>query len=360
VEYRKEKQRETSKETRLDFYFRMRKQLAAAGIELVTPKVDFVGTDLHPQRLPLHLRCQKGHNFWIAWFNLSQNGDYCRKCTVSRPQLAIQEWITSNLIPDSEIRANAKYVIPGVNEIDIWIPSLKLAIEYNGLYFHSDGMQRSNRRHLEKRELLERQGITLLQINADEWSFRTEIVKSLLRIKMGKALLRYAARDLEYRKVPKEEANSFLEKNHLMGALQAVSHHGLWTSEGRLVCLLSLKQHTQGVEISRFCSELNAVVNGGMSKLLSHSTLPTDRLLSFVDLRYATGSSLKRLGFKLQRITLGWKWTDYVRTYNRLKCRANMDERGLTESQHAAELKLCRIYDAGQALFVRGPNAVPG
>lgn len=70
-----------------------------------------------------------------------------------------------------------------------------------------------------------------------------------------------------------------------------------------------------------------------------------------MDLRYGTGNGLKQLGFKLVSVTLGWKWTDTFNTYNRLYCRANMDERRLSENEYAKEMKLFRIYDAGQAKF---------
>ena len=75
--------------------------------------------------------------------------------------------------------------------------------------------------------------------------------------------------------------------------------------------------------------------------------------MSFVDLRYGNGSSLLKAGFELKGITLGWKWTDFKSTYNRLRCRANMDDRKLTEKEHANELGLYKIYDAGQAKFIK-------
>jgi len=53
------------------------------------------------------------------------------------------------------------------------------------------------------------------------------------------------------------------------------------------------------------------------------------------------------MGFKLEGITLGWKWIDYKYTYNRLQCRANMDDRKLSEKEYAKERKWYKIYDAG-------------
>ena len=75
-------------------------------------------------------------------------------------------------------------------------------------------------------------------------------------------------------------------------------------------------------------------------------------ILSFVDLRYGNGKSLESIGFTRESVSLGWKWTDGCSTYNRLWCRANMDERKLSEREHADELGWYKIYDAGQAKYI--------
>lgn len=74
---------------------------------------------------------------------------------------------------------------------------------------------------------------------------------------------------------------------------------------------------------------------------------------SFVLSNYGTGNFLLNQGFKLEKETLGWEWTDFKKTYNRLKCRANMDNRCLSQSEHAKELGLFKIYDAGQRLYIK-------
>ncbi|MEM4359960.1 MAG: hypothetical protein QXT45_05475 [Candidatus Bilamarchaeaceae archaeon] len=60
---------------------------------------------------------------------------------------------------------------------------------------------------------------------------------------------------------------------------------------------------------------------------------------------------MEKMGFVKVKDILGWEWTDLKTTYNRLQCRANMDERKLKEKEYAAELGWFKIYDAGQRLF---------
>ena len=103
---------------------------------------------------------------------------------------------------------------------------------------------------------------------------------------------------------------------------------------------------------------VNHNIIGGFSKLLKHIERDylkpsTTEIHNWVDLRYGLGEHLETKGFKLIKDTLGWKWTDYTDTFNRLKCKANMDNRKLTENQHAEELKWYKIYDAGQRLYVK-------
>jgi hypothetical protein len=176
----------------------------------------------------------------------------------------------------------------------------------------------------------------------------------MLRARLGKSPIKLHARKLKVFERPASLSQEFVQKNHLMGSFHAAKSLGLKDQTGELVCLVTYRREGTELEISRMCSKLNTQIVGGVSRLFSHLPLEgVERIVSFVDLRYATGHSLLKLGFELEKITLGWKWTDGKNTYNRLHCRANMDDRQLSQAQHAAELGLRKIYDAGQAKYVK-------
>ena len=302
----------------------------------------------------LKFRCDKNHTFEIAWFNL-KTVPYCRKCFQwkSAPEQEMKEFLFA-MVGQEKVYPNAKNIVPGVNEVDMYLPEYKLAVEHNGLFYHQLQALEKKDRHFKKRELLEAAGIQCIQINGDEWATKRPIVESMLRARLGFTERKIHARDLEVYEPTPDEANTFVAENHLMGPFRAARPLGLRTKEGELVCLITYRREGDGLEIARMCSKLNCHVVGGVSRLLAHLPLEgVKSLVSFVDLRYATGHSLTRLGFKRASVTLGWRWTDLKSTYNRRACRANMDERGLSEADHAAELKLTRIYDAGQARFVK-------
>lgn len=227
----------------------------------------------------------------------------------------------------------------------------QLYLNTDGLYWHSEHCQTDNKYHLALREGFERSGLRILQFRADEIDFKLPIVKSIVNNLLGKST-KVFARKTRIMPVSSEDAKIFLDRNHLMGPTNA-KHFGLYL-DSKLVSLISYKEFKDYVKIERFCSGIGLNVIGGFSKLLKCVPNPNSKEIYYwVDLRYGTGNYLKTLGFSEIRTTLGWKWTNLTSTFNRLTCKANMDSRRLTEAQHAKEMKLCKIYDAGQRLFIR-------
>ena len=81
--------------------------------------------------------------------------------------------------PDT-IQNDKKLITP--LELDIVIPSIKLAIEYNGLFWHSKTFKNENY-HLNKTELCESKGYRLIHIWEDQWQFnKNEIKQKLINI----------------------------------------------------------------------------------------------------------------------------------------------------------------------------------
>jgi hypothetical protein len=229
-----------------------------------------------------------------------------------------------------------------------------LYLETDGLYWHSDAVIEDKWSHFKRREEFNAQGYRLLQLREDEIKQKKSIVKSILLNAMGHTTNRLAARKCTILKVDNAIAKSFFDINHLMG--HSVGKTVVLEHNQNIVAGMSYQIRQNELHIVRFCNALQTTVAGGFSRLLSHA-IKTESfrgaVVNFVDLRYGDGSAAKKLGFTLESVSLGWKWTDFKYTYNRLKCRANMDERKLTEAQHATELDWVKIYDAGQAKFVK-------
>lgn len=268
-----------------------------------------------------------------------------------RPRLApsgrglekfVSEWLQIdeyNAVPD---------FLRGVSQIR---PDFKLSddifLETDGLFWHSE-LHREKWHHFRRREVFEEHGKRLLQFRENEIRNQGPIVKSIIENILGKTPNRVYARSCDIEEISGPE---FFQVNHLMGYAPG-KQIGL-VVEGELLSLLSYKVLRGEMHIVRFANRLGYSVIGGFSKLLNHATRTfKGKIVNFVDLRYGTGKFLINLGFQLENITLGWSWTDGNRVFNRLKCRANMDPRCLSEREYANELRWFKIYDAGQAKYV--------
>lgn len=225
-----------------------------------------------------------------------------------------------------------------------------LYVNVDGLYWHSDSIL-DNDYHIKLRQKAENANINILQFRADEVIYKRPIVDSMINVKAGIACKKYA-RKLSIETIDVTEARVFLSENHLMGFCGATKHIALKDKDTQ--SLLSINISGSTGKIIRFCGALHTVTVGGYSRLLKHAIKEYNlkEIITFVDLRYGGVSALENIGFKHVGTTLGWKWTDYDKTYNRRMCRANMDDRKLTQAEHAKELKLHKIYDAGQAKMI--------
>jgi len=236
-------------------------------------------------------------------------------------------------------------------------PDFKLSetlyLDADSLFHHS--RQPDKEYHHKKRIRYESLGLRLLQFRETELSSTSSIVLAMIDTLLGKSR-KIGARELEVREIPWAEASDFLMSNHLQGKGSPAKSFGLCRGD-ELFQVMSVRKKGSGLEIARLCSKNGLVVAGGFSRLLSQVRKLYGPLVieSWCDLRYANGKGYEKVGFKKVRDVLGWSWTDLKKVYNRLYCRANMDERGLTEKEHAAELKLYRLYDAGQRLYRLDP-----
>jgi hypothetical protein len=197
-------------------------------------------------------------------------------------------------------------------------------------------------------------GSKILVIRQHELDGMTDLINSMVDIRFDNGT-KIQARKLNIKEANSHKLSIFFKENHMMGKYPA-SGFVLEDEIGTIYSAISYKIFKDGsVEIARFSSKKGLVVVGGLSKLLNAvvKKTKTNKIVSFVDLRYGDGHSLEKIGFKKIGVTRGWQWTDGFKCYNRLQCKANMDSRKLSEKEYAAELGWWKIEDAGQAKYVK-------
>lgn len=104
----------------------------------------------------------------------------CRKChPISSGEDELFDYIKS-LNPSLTVKRHTKSIIKP-NELDIYIPDLKLAIEFNGAYWHSTKHISNINYHLNKTKACEEKGIWLIHIWEWDWIKEKDKVKTFLK-----------------------------------------------------------------------------------------------------------------------------------------------------------------------------------
>jgi hypothetical protein len=225
------------------------------------------------------------------------NGRGCPKCrnnSNSKQEKEVLDYIKS--LYSGEIIENDRKILEG-KELDIVIPEKNIAIEYCGLYWHSETMGKDRNYHLDKLKKCNDKGYRLITIFSDEWTNKTPIIKSKLKSILGIGGESIYARKCVIKEVDTKTKGEFLDQNHIQGRMLSNINIGLFY-EDKLVSVLTFIKKEEKYDLSRFASSVQVV--GGFSKMLSYFTRKYDpkHIYTFADLRYSEGNLYAKTGFE--------------------------------------------------------------
>lgn len=315
------------------------------------------------------IKCKDHGAFWQTP-DRHMAGNGCRRCSVngpSTPELEILEFVKT-LDPSAE---GSHRTAIGRQELDVYSPSRNIAIEFNGLYYHSDKFRESTY-HLEKLQICRSKGIDLIQIFEDEWAdpIKKQIVKSIIASRFGATELKIPARKTVRKPITAKEARAFLAVNHIQGFASANFYDGLFY-DGELVCVMLMaypraaitKSKTEyELELVRFATLKNTAVQGGFTKLLAPYR---DRsIVTYCDRRVFNAKGYERCGFEKVR--------DNAPEYYYIKHQKRYSRHGFQRSKLPGKLKTFdplltekvnmeangykRIYGCGTTTFAYNPS----
>ena len=233
----------------------------------------------------------------------------CPNCNPKDTRSSLEESILDFIKQhyDGHILVNECLTLGGRNELDLYLSDLRLGIEINGSYWH--GVWRKGiEYHKDKSYLASLKGVKLLHIWEHDWSFKEDIVKSILLSKLGKTPNRIYARQCVIQEVSYNKAMAFFNENHLQGGKNSGLYLGLFHNNQLVACLsISHYKKDNYLEIDRYANLLNTTVVGGFSRLLSYvdNLFPNIDIFSYasVDLNNIKEQSIYyKLGFKYE----GW------------------------------------------------------
>lgn len=262
-------------------------------------------------------------------------------------------------------------ILPRQLQLDIYCPQYNIAIQVNGLYYHS---QRSNNRdknyHLNKTLQCNNLGITLIHIFDDQIRDKLQIVKSRLSHLFNKDTNIFQARKCIIKEVDNKLKSQFLELNHIQGNTQSAINIGAYYND-QLVSIITFgrprfKSKYQ-FQLIRMCNKLYTSIPGIFNRIFKYfiQNYKPNSIISYCDIRWSNNKQkyiYDNLGFKHSHNSKpNYFYTkDYVYRQNRFKYRKSEllkmfnsnDINGLTEQQIMYNVGYDRIWDCGSMVFI--------
>jgi len=291
---------------------------------------------------------------------------FCTTCnplhTTNTLQLEIFNFIKCYC---ADVIENTRRVISPL-ELDIFIPSKNVAIEFNGLEWHSSKRVESDY-HLKKTNACESIGIHLIHIYEDDWLYKRNIVESRLKSIFGISSNKIFARKCIIKDITNDETKKFLDANHMQGGgVNSKYRYGLMYND-ELVAVMTFGQsrfEKGKIELHRFANKLDSNVVGGASRLFKHflNTINPVEIISYADRSWSRGHLYETLGFEL--VSAGLPNYSYVigkHRSERFKHRkSELVKLGFdstkTEIEIMSERGYFRIFDSGSLKYKYGKH----
>ena len=186
-------------------------------------------------------------------------------------------------------------------ELDFYIPDHNLAIEFNGLSWHSEvSGKKDSTYHLNKTLMCNRLGISLVHIFQDEWDDYEESIKSILKTKMGIKKTTLYARNLSLVETSAVDTRGFLDTYHLQGFCSATKYYVATLDDTIVAAMTFRRKHGNTYELSRYCIHPDYSIVGIAQRLFKCFTSSTkyDIIFTYSDRRYFDGRIYDALGFE--------------------------------------------------------------
>lgn len=294
---------------------------------------------------------------------------YMPRCLVCHPLMEgisgeekeIADYVKS--IYNGEVTENCRNVISPY-ELDIYLPDKRLAIEFDGFYWHSDASGTDSGYHLLKTEQCELLGIHLVHIFENEWLINQKIVKDRIRSILGIGQRRIFARKCSIQEISSFESEEFLDANHLHGSCHDAVRYGLY-HDGELVSVMTFGKprfnKNYDYELLRFASKIGCNVVGGAGKLLAEFRKSyRGSIISYADRRYSMGNLYEKLGFVKSGISKpNYVWTKRGNALTRYQCQKHRLAKVLGDGFDATKTEVenmehngwIRVFDCGNIVY---------
>jgi transposase-like protein len=280
----------------------------------------------------------------------------------SDAEISLYEYLAQEFPQDHWSHSDKTIISP--YELDIVNHNKKIAVEYCGLYWHSEvSSGKKSDYHRKKYISCKNAGYKLITVfDTDDMSK----VKSLLLKLLGKTI-KIGARKTDVRSISSAEGMKFHKDHHLHGHVGASHHYALF-HDGHIVMVASFGKNRFSnkfqYECARITSHSNYTVVGGVSKLIKHfiEKEKPKSIVTFADLRFGDGNVYEKCGFAYLEDTPPNYW--YSKKYttplysrvkfqkHKLKEQLEIFEPNKTEFENMVDNGWDRIWDCGNSKYV--------
>lgn len=308
------------------------------------------------EKLAADLNCSiNSIHLWVEKFSL---GSYLtiRK---SHYEQDIIEYIESL---GFSVDRNDRKTLNGL-ELDIYVPEKRVAVEFNGNYFHSED-RLGKKYHYNKSKMCEYIGIRLIHVYQYQWDDpqKREILKSIIMNALGRNCRTEYARKCCVRELSKADVAGFSRENSLHGHRNASIYLGLFMGDELLEVMtfgkaFFSKDSTIDYECIRSITKIGTTVVGGMNKLFQYFLRKwrPNKVLYYVDYNTHNGSSMGKLGFEF----VGYSKYGIINIANCKEVRERYGyafnrkpEANKEISEYARQGKVLTIYDSGVKKYI--------
>jgi len=274
-------------------------------------------------------------------------------------------------IYNGEIITNSRNILDNNYELDIYIPDKKIAIEFNGNYWHSD-LNKDRNYHKNKTKACKEKGIYLIHIFEYEWIENKEGIKgylsNILQDTMHTKIYGRNTRVVEIH--DNDIIKDFENYNHLQKYCRASITIGLYSEDNELLGIMSFGtprfNKKYQCELIRLCFKHNINVVGGSEKLFNYfiNNYKPESIISYCNASKFNGEVYTRLGFSSN----DWTEPNYVwcNSYNDVLPRYQTQKGKLvanglgtndqTEDEILKALGYYKVYDSGNIIYIWNNN----
>jgi len=189
--------------------------------------------------------------YGVSYYIASNDFIHRHRSHMSKAENEFFEWIPC----ENKIHTERNLISP--YELDIVLPSYKIAIEYNGLFWHSSRFKDENY-HINKTNMCREQGFKLFNIWENE---NLDVWKSIILREINK--ISKTTID-EIHEISFNVAKDFFEKNSLENLKEGVSYGGF--KDGVLIQVVNICENAMKISTLNYCGCDDKLINFVITK----------------------------------------------------------------------------------------------